>query len=156
MSEITEEKFVYNQCVKILVAGIRDVGRHLVSWQGLANKSSWDPRWSIGRRDAHQTWDCRTNHQKKPLIICSKDSRADNTSHTQVLVQLRNCLEDGSGMFCQFAWGGLGTSIKHRLEIWRGSDGSNLSLWERMPVSRVFLFISAVLSLRWQLTLEKF
>ena len=53
----------------VLVAGIHDVGRLFVSWQGLANKSSWDPRCSIGRRDAHQTWGCRTNQQKKPLII---------------------------------------------------------------------------------------
>ena len=41
-------------------------------------------------------------------------------------MQLRNCLEDGSWLFCQFARGGLETSIKHRLEICRGSDGSIL------------------------------
>ena len=54
-------------------------------------------------------------------------------------MQLRNCLEDGSWLFCQFARGGLETSIKHRLEISRGSDGSILVRFPDPPYFHVSL-----------------
>ena len=124
-----------------------DVGRHFVSWQGLANKGSWDPPWSIGRADAHQTWDCRTTDQPPEETLDHPLKRlARRTTHA-IHKFLCNCkivwrmavLPVGG----QFAGGGLKTSIKHRLfqETMRWVKPISV---KNMLVSHVFLLISAV------------